>query len=148
MGSILANAPGLLHESYPLFFLFILSFTFAAVSGAHLQYGSTRLSDPQPNVTLTVGVTNQRVYCVQATRPVSTSLEWYNPLGHLVSRDNRDEVNQIAAGRTSTLTFRSYQQSQGGAYECRVAGPGNNTESLYVCIGECYTLGEYSLLCP
>ena len=64
-----------------------------------------------------------------------------------MSRNNQDEVNQIAAGRTSTLTFRSYQQSQGGAYECRVAGPGNNTESLSVCIGECYTLGEYSLLC-
>ena len=55
-----------------------------------------------------------------------------------MSRDNGKEVNQAAGGdRTSTLTFRSYQQSQGGKYECRVAGPGNNTERLAVCIGEC-----------
>ena len=40
---------------------------------------------------------------------------------HLVSRNNRDEVNQTAVGgRASTLTFQSYQQSQGGKYECRV----------------------------
>ena len=60
-----------------------------------------------------------------------------------MSRKNREQVNQAVGGgdRTSTLTFRSYQQSQGGAYECRVAGPGNNTERLSVCIGEC------SLLC-
>ena len=60
-----------------------------------------------------------------------------------MSRNNREEVNQQAAagGRTSRLTFQSYQQSQGGKYECRVAGPGNNTESLPVCIGECHAWG-------
>ena len=64
-----------------------------------------------------------------------------------MSRNNRDEVNQAgSSSRAATLTFRNYQQSQGGKYECRVAGPGNNSESLSVCIGECYTLGEYSLL--
>ena len=55
-----------------------------------------------------------------------------------MSKDNREEANQAGGGdRSAILTFRSYQQSQGGAYECRVAGPGNNTESLLVCIGEC-----------
>ena len=64
-----------------------------------------------------------------------------------MSRNNRDEVNQAgSSSRSATLTFRNYQQSQGGKYECRVTGPGNNTESLPVCIGECYTLGECSLL--
>ena len=54
-----------------------------------------------------------------------------------MSRDNGKEVNQAAGGdRTSTLTFHSYQQSQGGAYECRVAGTVNNLERLAVCIGE------------
>ena len=55
-----------------------------------------------------------------------------------MSRNNRNEVNQasVGGGRVVILTFRSYQQSQGGKYECRVAGPGNNTESLPVCIGE------------
>ena len=57
-------------------------------------------------------------------------------------RNNREEVNQGVGGggRAVTLTFQSYQQSQGGKYECRVAGPGNNTESLSVCIGECSLL--------
>ena len=54
-----------------------------------------------------------------------------------MSRDGGDVVNQGAVrgiNRASTLTFRSYQQSQGGTYECRVAG--HNTERLAVCIGE------------
>jgi len=112
------------------------------VSGAYLQYGSTRLSDPQPNVTLTVRATNQRVYCVQATGPVPTSIGWYNPQGQLVSKDGGDEVNQQAAGsgRAATLTFHSYQRSQGGKYECRVDLPGNNTEKLLAFIGEWHNL--------
>ena len=61
-----------------------------------------------------------------------------------MSRNNREEVNQVVGtgggnNRTAILTFRSYQQSQGGKYECRVAGPGNNSESLSVCISERYT---------
>ena len=119
----------------PLF----LSFFLTSVSGAILQYERTVLSDQQPNVTLTVGTTNQRVYCVQATGPLPTSIEWYNPQGQLVSRNNKEEVNQAGSSRAAILTFRSYQQSQGGKYECRVTGPGNNTERLSVCIGECYT---------
>ena len=118
-----------------------VSASLTAVSGTFLQYGSTRLSDPQPNVTLTVGMTNQRVYCGKATGPVPTSIEWYNPQGQLVSRNNRKVVNQVAGtggGRYAVLTFQSYQQSQGGAYECRVVGPGNNLERLPVCIGECH----------
>ena len=61
-----------------------------------------------------------------------------------MSTDTRDEVNQVAAvgGRAAVLTFRSYQQSQGGKYECRVAGPGNYTERLPVCIGECHAWGD------
>ena len=108
-----------------------------SVSGAYLQYGATLLSNP--NVTLTVG-TIQRVLCGQATGPVPTSIEWYNPQGQLVSMNNRDEVNQqaTAGGRTSRLTFQSYTQSQGGKYECRVAVQGNNLERLAVCISECH----------
>ena len=114
------------------------------MSGAYLQYGGTLLSDPQPNVTLTVGASNQRVFCVQATGPVPTSIEWYNSQGQLVSKDGRDAVNQQPAGggRIAFLTFQSYQQSQGGQYECRVAGPGNNTEKLPICIGECHAWGD------
>ena len=58
-----------------------------------------------------------------------------------MSRSGGDAVNQAGAvgGRAAILTFRSYQQSQGGAYECRVAGPGNNLERVLVCIGERYT---------
>ena len=107
--------------------------------GAVLQYGSAHLSDVLPNVKLTVGVTNQRVYCKQNTGPVPTSIEWYNPQGQLVSGNNRDEVNQFAGtggGRGATLTFRSYQQSQGGKYECRVTVPGKKLEILSICIGE------------
>ena len=108
------------------------------MSGAYLQYGSTPLSAPHPNVTLTVGASNQRVLCGQNTGPVPTSIDWYNPQGQLVSSNNREEVNQQAAGggRTSTLTFRSYKQSQGGRYECKVAIQ-DNLERLAVCISEC-----------
>ena len=57
-----------------------------------------------------------------------------------MSRNNTEQANQAGgSGRAAILTFRIYQQSQGGTYECRVAGPGNNTESLPVCIGECCT---------
>ena len=61
-----------------------------------------------------------------------------------MSRNNRKEVNQAVSGggRSAILTFRSYKQSQGGAYECRVAGPRNNTERLPVCIGECHAWGD------
>ena len=98
--------------------------------------------DSPSNVTLTVGATNQRVYCLQATGPVPTSIEWYNPQGQLVSKDSGDEVNQQAAGgRIAHFNFRSYEQSQGGQYDCRVAVPGNNTERLTVCIGECHMWG-------
>ena len=79
--------------------------------------------------------------CVQAIGPVPTSIEWYNPQDQLVSRDDGDDVNQQtgSGGQVAHLNFPSYQQTQGGKYECRVAGPGNNTESLDVCIGERYT---------
>ena len=79
--------------------------------------------------------------CLQLAVP--TAVEWYNPQGQLVSRDGRDEVNQanISGGRAAALAFLSYQQSQGGRYECRVTGPGNNLEKLPVCIGEYYTMG-------
>ena len=77
------------------------------------------------------------MYCVQGTGPAPTAIEWYNPQGQLVSRNGRDEVNQGAAGGTAAfLNFQSYQQSQGGKYECRVTGPGDYSEKLPVCIGE------------
>ena len=59
-----------------------------------------------------------------------------------MSRNSRDEVYQSAggAGRIAYLNFQSYQQSQGGKYECRLTVPGN-LEKRPVWIGECYTLG-------
>ena len=111
------------------------------MSGAFLQYGSTRLFDSPSNVTLTVGAT-ERLFCTQpeAAGPVPTSIEWYNPQDQLVTRDGGDAVNQQAAGggRIAHLNFHSYQQSQGGKYECRVAGAGNNLKRLPVCISECH----------
>ena len=86
------------------------------------------------------------MYCVQPTGPVPTAVDWYNPQGQLVSRSGGDEVNQAGAGgRATLLHFQSYQHSQGGKYECRVTGPGDNLEKLPVCIGECYILGGYIL---
>ena len=117
------------------FLPFFLTFS---VYGAFLKYGSTDLYEFPSNVALTVGM-RENVSCVQTTGPMPTSIEWYNPQGQLVSKDGGDAVNQPAVGgdRLANLTFQSYQRSQGGKYECRVAGPGNNTESLAVCIGEC-----------
>ena len=119
------------------------AFSHTAVSGAFLQYDSTQLFNSPSNVTLTVGA-RERVYCLQNTGPVPTSIDWYNPQGQLVSRDGGDEVNQATAGggRIAYLIFQSYQQSQGGKYECRVVGPGNNLETLSVCIGECHAWGD------
>ena len=116
------------------------AFSHTAVSGAFLQYGSTRQFGSSSNVTLTVGA-SESVYCVQATGPVPSSIVWLNPQNLLVSRDGRDAVNQQVAGggRIVHLTFHSYQQSQGGKYECRVAVSWNNTERVPVYICECYT---------
>ena len=73
---------------------------------------------------------------MQSTQ-VPTSIEWYNPEGLLVSKDDKDAVNQaISSSVAISLTFRSYQQRQGGRYECRVVGPGDTLEKLPVCIGE------------
>ena len=110
-----------------------------SVYGAYLQYGRGGLSDSPFNVTLTVGA-NEKVYCGQATGPVPTSIEWYNPQGQLVSKDTGDEVYQAAGSTIALLNFHSYQRSQGGKYECKVDLPGNNTEKLLAFIGECYTL--------
>ena len=109
------------------------------MSGAFLQYNNTHLSDVQPIVMLTVGTSNQRVHCGQNRGPLPTSIEWYDPQDQLVSKNNREEVNQVAGrgcGKAAVLTFESYNQCQGGKYKCRVAGPGNNFETLSVWIGE------------
>ena len=116
------------------------------MSEAFLQYSSTRLFNSPSNVTLTVGAT-ERVYCAQpeAIGTVPTSIQWYNPQGQLVSTVGGDEVNQVVGfggGRTSFITFQSYNQSQGGKYECRVASPGNKLDKLSVCIGECHAWGD------
>ena len=93
-------------------------------------------------VTLTVGDAD-RVACAQVTGPVPISIGWYDPQGQLVSRDRGDEVYQAGsgAGRIAYLDFKSYQQSQGGKYECRVSVSGNNLEKLPVCISEYISLG-------
>ena len=111
------------------------AFSLTAVSGAYLNYGGTRLFDSPSNVTLTVGE-SERVFCLQATGPVPTSIEWYNPQGQLVSKDGSDEVNQQSAGggRIAYLIFQSYQQSQSGKYECRVDGPCREQLGDVVCL--------------
>ena len=124
----------------PLSQLYLLTCFLTAVSGAVLRYDGTLLTGPLLNVTLTVGEF-EAVSCVQTTGPASTSIVWYDPQGQLVSRNNRDEVRQTVAGRAAHLIWHSYQQNQGGKYECRVAVPGNNLEKLSVCIGEWYILG-------
>ena len=80
------------------------------------------------------------MYCLRfQPGPKPPAIEWYNPQGQLVSRDGGDEVIQASAGGwVAALVFQNYQQSQGGMYECRVTGPGNNLEKLSICIGECY----------
>ena len=113
-----------------------------SVYGAYLQYGRGGPSDSPLNVTLTVGARNS-VFCVQNTGPLPTSIKWYNPQGQLVSRSDGDEVNQAVGsggGRSAVLFFQSYQQSQGGKYECKVVLPGNETEKLLAFVGECCTL--------
>ena len=100
-------------------------------------------------MTLTVGMLNQRVHCEQRRGPLPTSIEWYDPQGQQVSRDSSEEVNQVAGpgcGKVAILTFQSYQHCQGGKYECRVAGPGNNLETLSVWIGEHLLYGDHSVL--
>ena len=117
----------------------ILSHNLISESGAHLLYDGTVLSGSPSNATLTVGKL-ETVSCVPPTRPVPTSIEWYDPEDQLVSRFSRDKVRQAAINGMAHLIFQRYQQSQGGKYECRVTVPGNNSEKLPVCIGECYTL--------
>ena len=120
--------------------LLFLPFVLTLVYVANLQYSRTNLFDSPQNVTLTDGATTQRVYCVQGTGPVPTSMVWYNPQGQLVSKDSSNDVNQATAGggRIAHLNFHSYQQSQGRKYECRVASPGNNTERLSVSVTPFY----------
>ena len=112
-----------------------------AVSGAFLWYDGARLSGSSLSLTLTVGEM-ERVFCFSGSDSASvpTSIRWYNPQGHSVSWNFHDEVNQFVgtSGMINLLTFQSYQPCQGGQYECRVVGPGNNTEKLSVTIGECY----------
>ena len=85
------------HYNLPSLLLLFLPFILTAVYGAYVQYGSTSLFDSPSNVTLAVGM-REGVSCVQATGPVPTSIEWYNPQGQLVSRDGGDEANQQAGG--------------------------------------------------
>ena len=117
--------------------------SYTAASGALLQHGGKALTGSNAIVTLTVGDADI-VDCVQPTGPVPTSTEWYDPQGQLVSTDAGNEVYQAGTGggRVAYLHLQSYQQSQGGKYECRVNVSGKNLEKLPVCIGECYTVGD------
>ena len=72
----------------------------SAVSGAFLQFNSTRLSGSPLEVTLIVGL-SWKVNCAHLTlSPVTT--EWYNPQGKLVSKDDGDAVNQLQASLVLT----------------------------------------------
>ena len=109
------------------------------MSGAALQHDGKLQSGSNVTVNLTVG-DRDRVDCLQLEGSRPTSIGWYDPQGQLVSKDGGDVVYQIVTGggRVAYLHFQSYQQSQGGRYECRVAVPGNNLEKVPVCIGELY----------
>ena len=120
----------------------ILSHSLISESRANLLYNGTVLSGSTMTVTLTVGKL-ETVSCVPPTGLVPTSVEWYDPQGQLVSRDSGDNVKQAAENGTAHLIFHSYQERQGGKYECRVDVSGNNSEKLPVCIGECYTLRDH-----
>ena len=118
--------------------LLLLTHSLTSVSGAVLRYKGSVLSGSQSNIILTVGEF-ETVYCVVATGPVNAStIGWYDPQGQLVSWNIGDEVKQFIPqfGKEVYLIFNTYQQSQGGKYECRVTVPGNNSEKLLVCIGE------------
>ena len=114
-------------------------------SGAYLLYDGTVLCGSTLTLTLTVEKF-ETISCVPPTELVPTSIEWYDPQGQLVSRDDGDKVKQAAENGTAHLIFHSYQERQSGKYECRVTVSGNNSEKLPVCIGECYTLGYHWLL--
>ena len=120
----------------------ILSHSLISESRAYLLYNGTVLSGSTLTVTLTIGKF-ETVSCVQPTGLVPTSIEWYDPQGQLVSRDGGDKVKQSAENGTAHLIFHSYQEIQGGKYECRVNVSGNKLEKLPVCIGEHYTLGHH-----
>ena len=123
----------------------ILSHSLISEPRAYLLYNGTVLSGSTLTVTLTVGKF-ETVSCVQPTGLVPTSIEWYDPQGHLVSRDGGDKVKQAAENGTARLIFHSYQEIEGGKYECRVNVSCNNFKKLSVCIGEYYTLGDHWLL--
>ena len=118
-----------------------LNTSLAVASGAVLQHAGKLLTGSNATVTLTVGDAD-RVACLQLTGPLPTSIDWYDPQGQLVSTDSGDKVYQAGTGggRVANLHFKSYQRSQGGKYECRVAVPGNNLEKLPICIGEWHPL--------
>ena len=65
--------------------------------------------------------------------PVPTSIEWYNPEGLLVSKDRNDAVAQASSSNVAIpLPFCSYQERQGGRYECIVTGPRHIGEAVCV----------------
>ena len=114
-----------------------------AVSGAYLQYQTTRVSG---NVTLTPG-RRETFFCRQHDgAPVATAIQWYNPEGRLVSRNSGDNVYQFVVdhGRVAYLNFISYNHSLKGRYECRVHHANGSMEPLSVCLGEycMHTLGN------
>ena len=115
--------------------LLLLTSSRTSVYGAYLEYRESELSGSPSNVTLSIGEL-ERVLCLQPTGPVPTSIQWYNPQGQLVSRKGGDAVRQHITSKGSVLIFQSYQQSQGGKYECRVSVSENILENLSVCIGE------------
>ena len=120
--------------------MFLSTSYLAAASGAALQHDGDRLTGSNATATLIVG-DSDIVECLQLTGPVPSSIGWYDPQGQQVTTDDGDEVYQTSAGggRVAYLHFQSYQQSQGGRYECRVNVSRNNLENLSVCIGECHT---------
>ena len=71
------------------------------------------------------------------TRRLATSVCYSLPLYRIaVTLDTFSHCSVCSF--PAVLTFRSYQQNQGGKYECRVTGPGNNSETLPVRIGGCH----------
>ena len=92
---------------------------------------------------------NASVLCREVGITVPNELQWYGPQCRLVSSDPSADVYQLQLqtapllgnqGKAVLLVFKSYQQSQGGKYECRVRSTVNEVPRLQVLpllVGEC-----------
>lgn len=88
---------------------------------------------------------NASVLCREVGVTAPKEVQWYDPHCRLVSTNPTEDVYQTNPvsgdqGRAVLLVFKSYQQSQGGKYYCRVErtlSEGSQLLVLPLIIGEC-----------